>query len=80
MDERLLTAGALEEQRSALLAKPESALSVADRERFLALGSDSERAWNSPGATTATRKRIIRILVYGVVVPVGDVAIELVSH
>ena len=79
-NEHLLAARALEEERGALLAKPESPLSEADRERLLALGSDLERAWNSPGATPATRKRIIRTLVHEVVARVGDAAIELVIH
>ncbi|MFD0614622.1 hypothetical protein ACFQZO_31180 [Bradyrhizobium sp. GCM10027634] len=79
-NERLLAVRALEEERGALLAKPESPLSEADRERLLALGSDLERAWNSPGATPATRKGIIRTLIHEIVVCVGDAAIELVIH
>ncbi|SFK29295.1 recombinase family protein [Bradyrhizobium sp. Gha] len=79
-NERLLAVRGLEEERGALLAKPESPLSEADRERLLALGSDLERAWNSPGATPATRKRIIRTLIHEIVVRVGDAAIELVIH
>lgn len=54
-NERLLAVRALEKERGALLAKPESPLSEADRERVLALGSDLERAWNSRGATPSTR-------------------------
>ena len=47
---------------------------------MLALGSDLERAWSSPGATPATRKRIIRTLINEIVVCVSDQALDLVVH
>ena len=50
----------------------------AERERLLALGADVERAWHSPGATPATRKRIIRTLIEEIVVRVEDDALDLV--
>jgi DNA invertase Pin-like site-specific DNA recombinase len=62
-NERLLAARALEDERDALAAVPDASLSEEDRQRLLALGSDLERAWNSAGATPATRKRIIRTLI-----------------
>lgn len=67
-NERLLAVRALEDERGAFLAKPETTLTEADRERLLALGSDLERAWNSTGATPATRKRIIRTVIREIVV------------
>lgn len=79
-NERLLAVRALEDERGAFLAKAETALRETNRERLLALGSDLERAWNSPEATPATRKRIIRTLIHEIVVRVGDEAIELVIH
>jgi excisionase family DNA binding protein len=79
-NERLLAVRALEDAREALLAMPEAALSEADRHRLLGLGSDLARAWDSPGATAATRKRIIRTLIYEIVVRVGEEALDLVIH
>ena len=79
-NERLLAVHALEDEREALLAMPEAALSEADRNRLLALGSDLERAWDSPGATAATRKRIIRTLIHEIVVRVGEEMLDLVIH
>jgi excisionase family DNA binding protein len=79
-NERLMAARALEDERDALATLPASTLSEADRQRLLALGSDLERAWNSPGATPATRKKIIRTLVNEIVVCVSDQTLDLVVH
>jgi excisionase family DNA binding protein len=79
-NERLLTARALEDERDALAAVPDASLSEEDRQRLLALGSDLERAWNSAGATPATRKRIIRTLINEIVVYVSDQTLDLVVH
>jgi excisionase family DNA binding protein len=79
-NERLLAAHALEDERDALAAEPDASLSEEDRQRFLALGSDLERAWNSAGATPATRKRIIRTLINEIVVCVSDQTLDLVVH
>ena len=45
----------------------------------MALGSDLARAWDSPGATAETRKKIIRLLIAEIVVNVSD-TLELVIH
>ena len=79
-NERLLAARAREEERDALAAVPDASLSEEDRQRLLALGSDLERAWNSAGATPATRKRIIRTLINEIVVCVSDQTLDLVVH
>ena len=79
-NERLLAARTLEDKRDALAAMPDASLGEEDRQRLLALGSDLERAWNSPGATPATRKRIIRTLINEIVVCVSDQALDLVVH
>ena len=79
-NERLLAARALEDERDALAAVPDASLSEEDRQRLLALGSDLERAWNSAGATPATRKRIIRTLINEIVVCVLDQTLDLVVH
>jgi excisionase family DNA binding protein len=77
-NERLLAVRALEDERDALAARAEMALTQAERERLLALGADVERAWQSAGATPATRKRIIRTLIEEIVVRVEDDALDLV--
>jgi DNA invertase Pin-like site-specific DNA recombinase len=79
-NERLLAVRELEGEREALLATPEMTLSDTDRDRLLALGADLERAWESPGATAATRKRIIRSLIHEIVVRIRDEVLDLVVH
>jgi helix-turn-helix protein len=79
-NERLVAVRALETERDTLLATPETTLSEADRTRLLALGSDLERAWDSPGANAATRKRIIRTLIHEIVVHVREDILDLVIH
>ena len=79
-NERLLAARALEDERDTLAAMPDASLSEEDRHRLLALGSDLERAWNSQGATPATRKRIIRTLINEIVVCISDQTLDLVIH
>ena len=65
-----------EDERNALAASPDSAdCHRAERERLLALGADLEGAWHSPGATPATRKRIIRTLIEEIVVRIEDDAL-----
>jgi hypothetical protein len=77
-NERLLAVHALQDERDALAARADAALTKAERERLLALGADVESAWHSPGATPATRKRIIRTLIEEIVVRVEDSALNLV--
>jgi hypothetical protein len=77
--ERTLTrrARTLEDERDVLAAIWHTTLAHAERERLLALGADVERAWHNPGATPATRKRIIRTLIEEIVVRVEDDALSL---
>jgi excisionase family DNA binding protein len=75
---RLLAVRALEDQQDALAASSQTTLTEDERERLLALGADVEGAWHSPGATPATRKRIIRTLIEEIVVRVEDNALDLV--
>jgi DNA invertase Pin-like site-specific DNA recombinase len=77
-NERLLALRALEDERDALTIGPQTMFTQAERERLLALGADVESAWHSPGATPATRKRIIRTLIEEIVVRVEDDALALV--
>jgi excisionase family DNA binding protein len=77
-NERLLAVRRLEDEHDALASSPQTALTDADRDRLLALGADLERAWHSPTATPATRKRIIRTVIEEIVVRVEDDALSLV--
>ena len=45
---------------------------------MLRLGADVERAWHAEGATIATRKRIVRMLIEEIVVRVEDDGLDLV--
>ena len=75
---RLRAVHALEAERDGLAAASGAALTEAERSRLLALGADVEQAWNSSGATPATRKRIIRTLIDEIVVRVEDNALDAV--
>ena len=77
-NERLLAVQGLEQQRDSLAASSREALTSTEREQLLALGADVERAWHSPGATPATRKRIIRTLIEEIIVRVEADALALV--
>jgi excisionase family DNA binding protein len=68
----------LEDECDALAAAPTGSLSPPERGRLLALGADLERAWNAPGAASATRKRIVRTLIEEIVARVEDDALNLV--
>lgn len=69
---------ALEEEQAALATNAQTALTASEREGLLALGADVERAWHSPGATAATRKRIVRTLIEEIIVRVEDDDLSLV--
>ncbi|MDP9085430.1 MAG: recombinase family protein, partial [Pseudomonadota bacterium] len=77
-NERLLAVQRLEQQRDLLAVSAQPALTTADKDQLLTLGADVERAWHSPGATPATRKRIIRTLIEEIVVRVEADALALV--
>jgi DNA invertase Pin-like site-specific DNA recombinase len=77
-NERLAAVRALEDECDALAAAPTGSLSPPERGRLLALGADLERAWNAPGAASATRKRIVRTLIEEIVARVEDDALNLV--
>lgn len=77
-NEQLRAARVLVEERDALAAHPATTLTAIEREQLLALGADLERAWHSPGATPATRKRIIRTLIDEIVVRIEADVLALV--
>ena len=79
-NERLLAVRDLELDIDRLDADKAPALTVADRERLLALGQDLVRAWESPGTTPETRKKIIRTVVSEIIVDIVGDSLELVVH
>jgi hypothetical protein len=78
-NEKLTSLHALEEDIATLDAIPASSLSPGDRERLLVLGRDLASAWESPGITVETRKKIIRLVVAEIIVDVSD-TLDLVIH
>ena len=80
-NERLVQLRDLETQLDSLnQTKLVPTLSAEDRSRLMALGKDLAKAWNSPGASIETRKKIIRLLVKETIVDVVDDRLELVIH
>jgi len=77
-NERLTVVRSLESELEGLTASPATELTLADRERLMALGADLERAWTSAGVTSETKKRIVRTLIDEIIVRVEDNALNLV--
>ena len=69
---------AIEAELDRFMVAPSSALSLPDRERLMSLGADLDRAWNTPGVTNETKKRIIRTLIDEIVVRVEDNELALI--
>lgn len=79
-NERLATARDLELEVEQLDADREPAPGTADRERLMALGQDLVRAWESPGTTPETRKKIIRTVIAEIIVDISNEHLEFVVH
>jgi excisionase family DNA binding protein len=79
-NERLVAVRNLEVEVGQLDAGTEPVLSSADRKRLMALGRDLTVAWDSPGATPETRKKIIRTVISEIIVDVVGDTLELVIH
>ena len=79
-NEKLVSVRALEEQLAQQDGEPATTLSVEDRQRLLTLATDLQRAWDSPGTTVETRKRIIRLLIDEIIVEAADDKLELILH
>jgi DNA invertase Pin-like site-specific DNA recombinase len=76
---RLGAVATLEEEINALDAAPALIeVSAAEHAHLMTLGADLERAWASPGATSATKKQIVRTLVDEIIVRVKGEVIDLV--
>jgi len=67
----------LEEEHEALSASPSTGMTPEERNALLRLGADVEGAWRAEGATIATRKRIVRLLIEEIVVRVENDGLDL---
>ena len=79
-NERLIAARALEQQLEELAARPTPSLKPGARDRLLSLGQDLSRAWDSPGATVETKKKILRLVIAEIIVDVVGDTIALIVH
>jgi len=79
-NERLVTLRALEEDLAKLDTAAKPGLSTGDRDRLMVLGKDLARAWDSPGVTIETRKKIVRMLIAEIIVDVTDRTITAIIH
>jgi len=77
-NERLKDERQRREELDAFGAAQPPAMSQAERDALLRLGADVERAWYAEGATIATRKRIVRMLIEEIVVRVENDGLDLV--
>lgn len=79
-NERLTAVRAIEREVDVLAATRDQVLSDADRARLMVLGKDLTQAWESPGTTAETRKKIVRTVISEIVVDVVDDHLDLVIH
>ena len=80
-NERLVQLRALEMELDNLhQAEQAAAPSAEDRAKLMTLGKDLARAWDNPGVSAETRKKIIRLLVKEVIIDVAGEALALVIH
>lgn len=79
-NDRLTTLRSLEEDLTRLNAVTAPLLSTSDRERLITLGNDLSGAWDRPGVTIETRKKIIRMLISEIVVDITDDTITTIIH
>ena len=68
------------EQELAAMTTAEPSFSAEDRDRLLTLGADLRSAWDQPGTTIATKKRLLRAVVAEIVATVDDGIIDLMVH
>ena len=71
-NERLKEERRIQDELDAIKAAPSDSIAPGEREALLRLGADVECAWHAEGATVATRKRIVRMLIEEIVVRSGE--------
>jgi hypothetical protein len=79
-NERLLAVRELETKLEQLATRRRPSLSEVERAQLLTLGTDLERAWQHPTATSETRKRILRIVIVEIIARVDGNQIDIKIH
>jgi hypothetical protein len=79
-NEALQAVAKIESDITAMIAQRPPPLGEAERQKLIALGADLERAWSHPGATAATRKRLLRTALTEVMVRRDGAIIHAVLH
>jgi len=79
-NETLQAVAKIENDIATMIARRPPPLGEAERDQLIALGADLERAWLHPGATAATRKRILRTALTEVIVRRDGAIIHAVLH
>jgi DNA invertase Pin-like site-specific DNA recombinase len=79
-NERLLVVADLENKLADLKGAETQRLSEDERRALLALSSDLQTAWNHPGASPETRKRILRTVIKEIMVRVEGTEVQLKLH
>jgi Recombinase zinc beta ribbon domain len=79
-NEALQAVAKIERDIAALIARRPPPLGEPERQQLMTLGADIERAWSHPGATPATRKRILRTAISEIIVRRDGAIIHAVLH
>ena len=79
-NEALQTVHRIEGEFAAIVAAKPPPLGERERQQMMQLGADLELAWLHPGATAATRKRILRTALNEIVVRKEGAVINMVLH
>ena len=79
-NEALQAVAKIEGDIAALIARRPPPLGEPERQRLMALGADLDSAWSHPGATAATRKRILRSAISEIIVRRDGGTIHAVLH
>lgn len=77
---RLLAVADLENKLADLRRAGTQRLSEDERRALLALSSDLQKAWNHPGASCETRKRILRTMIKEIMVRIEGHEVQLKLH
>src|SRR5215207_1067916 len=79
-NEALQAVHRIEGEIAAIVAAKPPPLGERERQQLMQLGADLELAWSHPGATAATRKRILRTALNEIVVRKEGAVISMVLH